>query len=422
MTQCFRIPAFRRLLAAYVFNELAWSVGTLALSVLVYRRTGSAIGSSAFFLCSQVVPALLSPALVARLDRASPRRVLPVLYGIESCLFGVLAWTTHHFTLAPVLALTLADGAIATTARSLASATRTEILKPVDLLQEGNAVASFGFSAAFMGGPVLGGLVVVAGGTIAALLVNCCFFGVMAVILSITPLPGAKTDPGSVLSRLRSGLAQVRSDAVLSRLLAMQCLGLVFFTVTIPVEVIYTQHTLKAGAGGYGVLMGVWGGGAVAGSAIYARWRRRATATLICGSAAALGLGFATMAVAPSLPVALVGAAIAGAGNSVEWVAAKTAVQARTPDRWMAMVMGLTESTSQLAPGVGILLGGLITALTASRVAFAVAAGGSLLFAAAVPFVFRGTAVPRTTEPARPMEAPEDAPLPRGEVARVAPD
>ena len=414
MKRCFRIPAFRRLLAAYVFNELAWSVGTLALSVLVYRRTGSAIGSAAFFLCSQVVPALLSPALVARLDRGSPRRVLPVLYALESFLFAVLAWTTHHFSLFPVLALTLVDGAIGTTARSLAWATRTEILKPVDLLEEGNAVASFGFSAAFMAGPVLGGLVVAAGGTIDALLINCCFFGVMALILAITPLPGAKTDPGTVLSRLRSGLAQVRSDAVLTRLMAMQCIGLVFFTVTIPVEVVYTQHTLRAGAGGYGVLMGVWGGGAVAGSAIYARWRRRATATLIGGSAAALGLGFALMAVAPSLPLALVGAAIGGAGNSVEWVAARTAVQQRTPDRLMAMVSGLTESMSQLAPGIGILLGGLITALTASRVAFAVAAGGSLLFAAAVPFVFRRAALPRRKDPVAPVAVPGEVPLPRG--------
>jgi len=411
--QCLRIPAFRRLLAAYVFNELAWSVGTLALSVLVYRRTGSAIGTSAFFLCSQVVPGLLAPALVARLDRGAPRRVLPALYAIECGLFGVLAWTTHHFVLIPVLAIALADGVVAVTARALASAARTEILKPVDLLHEGNAVANFGFSAAFMGGPVLGGLVVVAGGTIAALLVNCAFFGVMAVILAITQLPDAKPEPGSVFARLAEGLAQVRGDALLSRLMVIQCLGLVFFTVTIPVEVIYAQHTLHAGAAGYGVLMGVWGGGAVAGSAIYARWRRRPTATLIGGSALALGLGFTVMAIAPSLPVALVGAAVAGAGNSVEWVAAKTAVQERTPDRWMALVMGLNESTSQVAPGVGILLGGLITALTMSRVAFATAAGGSLLFAVAAPIVLR-RAVSPPADPPPVHEESELAPVQRG--------
>jgi hypothetical protein len=248
--RCLGIPAFRRLLVAYVFNELAWSVGTLALSVLVYRRTGSAIGSAAFFLCSQVVPALLSPALVVRLDRSPPRLVLPGLYALEAGLFGVLAWMTHNFALAPVLALALVDGAVATTARALAAATRTEILKPLDLLEEGNALANFGFSAAYMAGPVLGGVVVVAGGTIAALLANCGFFSFMGVILALTRMPAAEAEPGSVLGRLGRGLAHARDDAVLGKLLLMQCIGLVFFTITIPVEVVYTQHTLHAGAGG----------------------------------------------------------------------------------------------------------------------------------------------------------------------------
>jgi MFS family permease len=416
LTRCFRLPAFRRLLAAYVLNELAWSVGTLALSVLVYRRTGSALGSAGFFLCSQVAPALLSPALVVKLDLVAPRRVLPALYGLEAVLFGVLAWMTHHFTLVPMLAVALADGIVATTARSLASATRTEILKPHDLLPEGNAVATFGFSAAFMAGPVIGGAVVAAGGTIAALLVNCGLFAGMALILSITRLPGAKEHHGSVMGRLRQGLAHARDDLVMKRLLMMQALGLIFFTVTIPVEVVYAQHTLKAGPGGYGALLGVWGGGAVAGSAVYARWRRRSASVLIGGSAAALGIGFATMAVAPSLAVALVGAAIGGAGNSVESIAARTAVQERAPDHWMALMMSLMDSMSQLAPGIGIVLGGVITQLTTSRAAFAVAAAGSLALAAAVPFALRHAGTMPPDGPERGGRAPDEEPiLQRGE-------
>ena len=128
-----------------MLNELAWSVGTLALSLLVYKRTGSAIGSAGFFLCSQFLPALLSPALVARLDRASVRVVLPILYAVEAVLFGVLAYLVHHFVLVPVLLLALADGAIAATARSLATAARIEILRPKDLLHEGNALGELRF-------------------------------------------------------------------------------------------------------------------------------------------------------------------------------------------------------------------------------------------------------------------------------------
>lgn len=389
MTKCLRLPAFRRLFAAYVFNELAWSVGTLALAVLVYRQTRSAIGSTAFFLSAQFLPGLVSPALVARIDRTPPRIILPALYAVEAVLFGVLAWLTHHFTLVPVLALALADGIIAGAGRALATATRTAILRPIDLLPEGNALTGFGFSGAYMLGPVLGGVVVAAGGTVAALLVNCGFFAVMALILAATVLPASDAEPGKVLARLKEGLGHARQDRVLGRLLLMQSVGLVCFTISIPVEVVYTQHTLHAGADGYGLLMGFWGGGAVLGSTMYARWRRRSAGMLIGGSATALGIGFGVMAAAPTLPVALAGAAFAGAGNSVEFVAARTAMQERTPDRWMALMLSVADSMAQIMPGVGILLGGVITAVTTSRVALAVGAAGSLVFAVAVTVVLR---------------------------------
>lgn len=415
MIKCLRIVAFRRLLAAYVLNELAWSVGTLALSLLVYKRTGSAIGAAAFFLCSQFLPALLSPALVARLDRASARVVLPILYTLEALLFGVLAYLVHHFALVPVLILALLDGAIAATARSLSTAARIEILRPRDLLHEGNALGGFAFSGAFMAGPVIGGAVVAAGGTLAAMLVNCGLFAVVAVFLAVTALPGAKTDPGSVWSRLSSGLAHVRSDAVLSRLLIMQAVGLCVFTVTIPVEVVYAQHALHAGAGGYGLLLGTWGAGAVFGSMVYARFRRASAPLLIAGSALALAAGFAVMTVAPSLIVALCGSAVAGAGNSVEWVAWRTAIQERTPDRWMALMMSLADSMSMLAPGVGIIAGGLIAQFASSRAAFGVAAAGSLLFAVVVPLAFRKAPVPRLERRPSSVEvSAEEAAIPRG--------
>jgi MFS family permease len=414
VTSCLRVTAFRRLLIAYVLNELAWSVGTLALSVLVFRRTGSAIGTTAFFLCSQFLPALLAPALVARLDRTAPRRVLPALYALEGLLFGVLAYLTQHFVLIAVLVLALADGVIAATARSLATASRTEILKARDMLPEGNALGGFGFSGAFMLGPVIGGAVVAAGGTIAALLVNCGLFVVIAFFLAITALPGAEAEPGSVWERLSTGVAQVRSDRVLARLLLIQAVGLCLFTITIPIEVVYTQHVLHAGAGGYGLLMGLWGVGAVAGSVVYARFRRRSAPLLITCSALALAVGFTVMAVAPSLGVAVIGAALAGAGNSLEWVAWRTAVQERTPDRWMALIMSLTDSMSMLAPGVGIVLGGIIAQLASARAAFGVAAAGSFLFAAAVPYAFRRTGARRTgAGPAVEVNA-EEAAIPRG--------
>jgi hypothetical protein len=384
-----RLPAYRRLLAAYALNELAWSVGTLALAVLVYRHTGSAVGAAAFFLCAQFFPALLSPALVARIDQRAPQRVLPSLYGLEAILFAALAFAASRFSLAPVLALALLDGVIAVTARALARAATVAVLTPVGLLREGNALTNTLFSICFMGGPALGGLVVATGGTIAALLVNSGLFATTGLILvTAGALPRAPQDH-RVEGRVRAAIAHVRNDPVLRALLGIQTAALVLFTISMPVEVVFAQRSLHAGAGGYGALLSAWGAGAVAGSAAYVRWHGLPARGLIAASAAALGVGFLVMAAAPSLAVAMIGSAIGGVGNGIESVAARTAVQEQTPERWMALVMSLTESLNQAAPGGGIVLGGVIAALAGPRVALMVAGAGSLVVTLAIWLVLR---------------------------------
>jgi hypothetical protein len=152
-----------------------------------------------------------------------------------------------------------------------------------------------------------------------------------------------------------------------------------FFTISVPVEVVFAQHTLHAGAAGYGGLLSAWGGGAVAGAAVYARWRGLPSRELIVLGAAALGAGFLVMAVSPTIAVALVGAAVAGVGNGIEAVAARTALQELVEERWMALMMSLNDSLFQCVPGAGILLGGALTALGSPRTALAVAGVGSLL-------------------------------------------
>ena len=99
-------------------------VGLVALALLVYRRTGSALGATAFFLSAQFVPALISPMAVARLDHRPPRpRASGSSTGSRRSCSSSLAWVASpHFSLVVVLALALLDGIVALTARSLARA------------------------------------------------------------------------------------------------------------------------------------------------------------------------------------------------------------------------------------------------------------------------------------------------------------
>ncbi|MFL5824155.1 MAG: MFS transporter [Solirubrobacteraceae bacterium] len=390
MTGVLRIPAYRRLLLAYGLTEIAWTVVSLALAVMVYNRTGSALGAAGFFICAQFVPAFFAPPLVARVDRRAPRQALLVLYALEAGLFALLAWLVGRIGVGWVLALALIDGIIALVVRSLARAATVAVTAPPGLLREGNALTNTVFSICLVAGPAIGGVIVAVGSTRTALVAGAAMVMLIAVALATAHgLPDAVGEDSPSKGRLKAALRYVRGQPAIRTLLALQIIGLVFFTMSIPVELVLAQHTLHAGASGYAALLTTWGGGAVAGSLIFARWRHRSSWLLIASGAGGLGVGFLIMATAPTLAVAAVGAVVAGAGNGIHAVAARTALQEHVKPQWMALVMSLNESIGQALPGVGILLGGAVAQIDGARTAFLLAGAGSLVVAAAVCLVLR---------------------------------
>jgi predicted MFS family arabinose efflux permease len=382
MRRLVALPGYVRLLGAYTLNELGWFIGTIALSVLVYQRTGSVLGSAGFFLCSQALPALVGPAIVGHLDRTSPRTLLPAMYWLEAALFGVLAWLTTRFALVPLLVIVVIDGVVALVARSIAVGARTQILKPVNMVREGGALQSIMFSIAYLIGPVLGGVITAFGGTAAALLVSCGLFAAMGVALCSRSIPRAIVHDGPARGRLRAALRYIRHDRPVATILVVQTIALVFFTIPTPIEVVYAVHTLRAGSAGYGVLLSVWGGGALLGSLAFTRWRHGSARVLIAVAIAMAAVGFAIMAAAPDLAIALVGAAAAGVSNGIGSVAITTELQDVVPQSWVAIVTSLDQSLGQLSPGVGIALGGVLAALASVRFALGVAAAGCAVLAA----------------------------------------
>jgi MFS family permease len=82
------------------------------------------------------------------------------------------------------------------------------------------------------------------------------------------------------------------------------------------------------------------------------------------------------MAVARELWVACAFSVVGGLGNGIQWVSVMTALQESTPDDLQARITGLLESVTSAMTGVGFLIGGVITAITAPPTAFAVSGIG----------------------------------------------
>jgi MFS family permease len=396
-------PQFRRLAASYAVNELGDWMGIVALSVLVYDRTGSAMATAGLFFGTRFLPALLAPLLVARVERPPPRYALPVIYCGEAAAFGALALLAgDDFFLAGVIVLAAIDGTLALAGRALTRAVVAALLEPAGQLRAGNAVLNVAFTGGAALGPGIAGLIVAGFNVQTALLLDAASFYAIALILfTAGPLPQAEPDPGKVRERVRAGLAYIRERAILRRLLVAQGVAFVFFAAVIPIEVIYAKETLDAGDSGYGFLLASWGGGMVLGSIVFATVRRTPLPVLLFFSTIAVGLGYLGLAVAPTLVVACLASVLGGAGNGVQWVSAVSAVQELTTQGMQARVLSVLESIGAAMPGVGYLIGGLIATGSDPRVTFLVAGLGVLAIAViAIPIM--GRKWPETREKTRP--------------------
>jgi MFS family permease len=376
-----RVWPFSRLVSSYTLNELGDSVGIVALAVLVYDRTQDVAATAAFFIVAKFLPALIAPALTARLDQVPLRRALPGIYLAEALVFAALALIADGSFLLPlVLALGLVDGALAITGRGLTRGAVGALLEPSGLLREGNALMNMGFALSSVFGAALAGLLISEFGLAVALLADAASFAVIAIVLACTsgfPQIAVEHQPWS--ERLRDGLRFARRQPEIRTLLGGQAVALVLFTLVIPIEVVYAKVSLGTTSAGFGILLASWGGGIVVGSLVYLVVKGRSALSLIVVSTAAIGIGYLGMAAAGGLAVACAFSVLGGAGNGVQWIAVMTALQEATPRDYQARVTGLLESLGAAMPGVGYLFGGVLASLGSARTAYAAAGVGVLV-------------------------------------------
>jgi MFS family permease len=386
------VRPFSRLLASYTLNELGDAAGIVALAVLVYDRTNAVAPTAAFFIAAKFLPALLAPALTARLDQASIRRSLPALYGIEALAFVALAvMASGEFFLPLVLALGLLDGALAITGRGLTRGAVAAVLQPAGVLREGNALLNIGFAVASVGGAALAGLLIAQFGVTVALLADAASFLAIAIIIASTRgLPEVRLEREPWRERLADGMRFAGRNPVVRLLLIGQALALILFTLVVPIEVIYAKESLGTSDAGFGILLASWGAGIVVGSLVYLLIKQRQPLALIIVSTALIGVSYLGLATAETLLVACLISVVGGAGNGIQWIAVITALQEMTPRDYQARITGLLESLGSAMPGIGYLIGGALVAVGSPRTAYAVAGAGVLLLVL-LTLIFRPT-------------------------------
>jgi hypothetical protein len=393
------VAEFRSLLISYVINRAGDVFGALALAVVVLTTTRSAIATAALFLATQFLPGLVGPSLVARLGVIAPGRFLPACYLVEAALFLVLAAVARHVGVEVIIALAFVDGTLAFVGRSVTRATTASVLIPHELMPEGKAAFNLALGAATVAGPVLGGIVLALLGPATALAADGASFLIAALLIACTP--GLRAQGSSRTSgprHVRETLRYIAGHATLRVLIFGEGIAFVFFYLVVPVTVVYVTRSLHAGPAGYAAILGSWGLGAFIGSTLHIRLARRIGQASILISTAAVAAGYLGTALAPALIVACGWSVIGGVGNGTQWASVETAVHQLVEEQFRLRVAAVLESLAAVAPGVGIVAGGVLTTLFSPRAAYLTAGIGLAVLIAAA-------ALSRTLAPSAPRRA-----------------
>lgn len=362
---------FVRLWVGQAASFVGDAVSMIAFVVLIVQLTGSAsaVGGG---LVARLLPSLFGPFFGVLADRMD-RRMLLVGSDLVRALLAVGCVFARDIIVLYVLIFLM--GAARALFNPTVRAAFPSVVGEGDLTRA-NSLISATFSVSVTIGPALGGLLVAGVGVGAAFLLDAVTFLFSAALLYRIPLPrpeGGEGEEESFFSELRSGLGYLGRARVPLTMVCGAFLTVLATDLATPAEVFLARETFAAGDTGYGLLVGIWGAGMVAGSAATGVFGDRLPLLpLYFLSVFAWAAAFVGTGMAPVFAVALGALAIAGVANGIDNVATDTILQKRVPDALLGRVFSVRFTGYSAAEAIAYPLGGLLVDASGARQTFAI--------------------------------------------------
>jgi predicted MFS family arabinose efflux permease len=381
------------------FPRLAWSnlaaqsaeqIGLAATPLVAVLALGAGAGETGFLQTAQTLPFLLLAIPAGLLaDRMPRRRLMALAEGVRAAsLIAALALAQTGWLTLGWLALLGAVGACGTVAYSVAAPSLVPSLVPAGRLAAANARLELARTAAFVGGPAVGGALVGWPGAGAAFGLAAALSSGAAILLTgLREPPRASVEVGHPLADLREGAAFMLRHGLLLPILLTQFVFNTAFFVLQAVYVPYAVHHLGLTASQVGVTLATYGVGMVLGALLAGRVIRALPFGVVIVIGPVSGLGAALVIAltiwAPSFWLAALGFFLMGVGPILWVISTTTLRQTVTPSHLLGRVSAINIAAYGSRP-LGAAIGGFVGGLYGAEAALLVAAGGFLIQAVVI--------------------------------------
>jgi MFS family permease len=369
---------YRLIVLGSTLTSLGTQATLVALPYQLYVQTHSPFLTGLlglFELVPLVGMSLWGGALADRTDR---KRLLLLVQVVLVLLSAALA--AGAYAGEPPVALLYVLGALLAGGNAVQNVARSSIIPnvvPPDRLRAALALSYGLMQVTMVVGPAIGGVLIAVGGLGTAYAVDAATcLGMVLSVLPLTPQPprGRTADDVGVWRSIADGLRFVRSRRALLGSFAADLSAMAFGMprTLFPVLSLTVYHS---GATGTGLLNAAVSVGATV-AALTAGWlsSARRLGRIVIAAVVVWGLAIAVAGAVPSLVLAMVMLAVAGAADSVSAVCRSTINQTVTPDHMRGRMSSVFSLVVQGGPRLGDVEGGAVASLTSAR--FSVVSGG----------------------------------------------
>lgn len=334
----FRHGIFRRIWIATLFSNFGSLIQSVGAAWMMTTIAGSA-DMVALVQASTALPIMLfSLAAGAIADSFDRRKVMILAQSFLLVVSITLTVLTYLNLITPwlLLALTFLVGCgMALNGPAWQASVGEQV--PREDLPAAVALNSISFNIARSVGPAIGGALVAAAGASAAFLANACsYFGLITVLLGWKRTPPPRQLPREPIgSAMMSGIRYSLLSPAISHVLLRGLAFGISSSAVWALMALVARDKLSGGPVTYGIILGAFGVGAVAGALVSAPVRQRLRSEpLVRWTMAVYGLGSIVAGVSSLLPLTMLGLLAAGAGWVLVLSTFNVSVQMSSP-RWV---------------------------------------------------------------------------------------
>ena len=351
----FSFGEFRYLFGGQLLSNLGDQVAGVAVAVLVFDRTGSALLSAVAYASAWLPGIVGGPILATYADRLPRRTVMVVCDLSRAALMALLI--APGVPLGVSIALLYVAHLVSPPFVAARAALMPDVL-PGEAYVTGNGLTNIASQFSQLVGFVAGGVVVAAIGPTWAVLGNAATFALsaLAIAVGVRHRPAAASS-GGLLVQARDGMRYLLADPWLRTCLALVWIASGFSFA--PEAIAYPWAvSLGGGPAQAGLLLAAPCVGFLAGAVVLTRLLPPDTRNLLLVPAAVLSTAaLIPVLFARSLPAVLVLLVVGGAGAAFNAPLNAVFVR-RVAPQYRGRAMGIASSGLLVCQGVGFLLAG----------------------------------------------------------------